>query len=190
MVTPPSGNGYVTLDTTASMSIHAGWLLTSPVTLDRTVGYDATWNLQLVSESHSSDNSRAGLSVIVLGNDDNGVELGYWNNEIFAYNDDSGFSIGESATVNTAAMNSYDLHVIGVRTLGETARWSCRNPCATIAAGLPYNLPDTLWVGDDTTRGESVSNWASFSVNPAPEPAAWLSLGAGLLLLRRRAKRG
>lgn len=187
VVTPPNGSGFVTLDTTASMGIHAGWLLQSPVTLDRSVGYDATWNLKVVSESHNADNQRAGLSVIVLGNDDYGVELGFWNNKLFAYNAD--FTPGENFALDTtSSMHTYDLKVSG----NSYALWvdgsnaldgALRNYSA---AGLPYNVPNELWVGDDTTRGQSISEWQSFTVQPAPEPTTLVAIAAGALVLRRR----
>src|SRR5689334_6221292 len=53
----------------------------SPV-LDRNVGYTVSVDLKLLSENHTSTD-RAGLSLIVLSSDHLGIELGFWNNEIW-----------------------------------------------------------------------------------------------------------
>ncbi len=183
----PSGLDYVTLDTTSSMSIHAGWEKTSPISLNRAIGYIASWTLQVNSESHNSSNQRAGLSTIILGNDDYGVEIGYWQNEVFVYN--TNFTPGESATLNTTASllnyqlsvsgNTYSLSVDGTPTLSG----SLRNYSAE---GLIYSIPNALFYGDDTTQADSKSNWQSFSVQAVPEPAPALALLAGGVLLMRR----
>ena len=51
--------------------------------LDRTAGYSLDFDLQVNSESHSSNN-RAGFSVILLSQDLLGIELGFWTDQIWA----------------------------------------------------------------------------------------------------------
>ncbi len=75
------GGGGVTV--TTDLPAHSGYTRTSPVALDRNISYNLTFDLQLLSETHISGN-RAGLSILVIGNDLNGIEL------LMASNSDSG----------------------------------------------------------------------------------------------------
>ena len=167
-VTGPGSAGYVTLDTTAAMNIQAGFgkQLTTP--LDRAKGFTATWRLKVVREQHAADNQRAGLSVFVLGSDHHGIEIAYWSDRIFVYNDDKKFTPGESARLDTrVAMRTYHLTEKGdrytlsvdglVRLNGKLRNYSW--------FGFPYSRPNSIWYGDNTKRGQSVSQWASFEVD-------------------------
>ncbi|NJR49356.1 MAG: hypothetical protein HC780_07050 [Leptolyngbyaceae cyanobacterium CSU_1_3] len=73
--------GTTTLNTTANNALQAGYAITAPAAfaLNRTRGYTLGFNVQLLSEDHSS-NDRAGFSVIALGSDKRGIELGLWTN--------------------------------------------------------------------------------------------------------------
>jgi hypothetical protein len=166
-VTGPGSAGYITLDTTASRAIQAGFGKQLTTKLSRTAGYTATWRLRLVNESHTGDKQRAGLSVFVLGDDHHGVEIAYWNDRVFAYNDDKGFTPAESAQFDTRAkMRTYRLAVHGDRYIlsvdgatrlsGQLRNYSW--------FGFPYNRPNSIWYGDDSKRGQSVSEWASFEI--------------------------
>ena len=167
-VNGPAKAGYVTLDTTASRTIQAGWGKELTTKLDRSLGYNATWRLKVVAETHSADKQRAGLSVFVLGNDHYGIEIAYWNDRVFVYNDDKAFTPAESARVDTRAAirtyrlavrgDRYTLSVDGVDKLGGKLRnysWF----------GFPYSRPNSIWYGDNSKRGQSVSQWASFEIS-------------------------
>lgn len=165
-VSGPGSVGYVTLDSTASMAIQAGFGKQLTTKLDRSVGYSATWRLEVVREEHAADNHRAGLSVFVLGDDHHGIEVAYWNDRVFVYSDDKGFTPGESARLNTHAMRSYRLSVKGERyslSVDGVAKLSgkLRNYSWF---GFPYSRANSIWYGDNTKRGQSVSQWASFVV--------------------------
>ncbi|MHB8637554.1 MAG: choice-of-anchor Y domain-containing protein [Fimbriimonadaceae bacterium] len=166
-VSGPGSSGYVKLDTTASMNIQAGWgkQLTTPLT--RTSGYTATWRMRVVRETHTGDKQRAGLSVFVLSSDHHGVELAYWNDRVFVYNDDKAFTPGESAHLDTrAAMRTYRLAVHGDRyVLRVDGILKLRGKLRNYSwFGFPYSRANSIWYGDDSKRGESVSEWASFEV--------------------------
>lgn len=111
----------------------------SPV-LDRNTGYQLSFTSELVSESRAAAadkngdglDDRAGFSVIVIGNDQKGIELGFWSDRIWAQNDgksqqkpslepDSSpqdplrtfFTQGEGVSFNTQQDVQYDLSVQG-----------------------------------------------------------------------------
>ena len=181
--------GATVLTTTAPE--RAGFSIFSPITLDRSSGYQVTFDLQLAAESHSS-NDRAGLSVIVLGSDHMGIELGFWTplgspvNEVWAQN--AGFTHGEGAVFDTTQRtlytltvsgNSYDLTAGGTQLItGALRDYS--------GFGLPYTLPDFIFVGDDTFSADASTRFFAATVD-TPEPASFVLGGllvAGMVLRR------
>src|SRR5262245_61896813 len=91
---PPIYENDVTLlDTsTSGNKTYAGWVSNAGSTagfplLDRAAGFQVNFSIQMENESHSNNN-RAGFSIIVLSNDARGIELAFWENEIWAQNDD------------------------------------------------------------------------------------------------------
>src|SRR3954451_11192585 len=94
--------GFTNLDTTSTPANYAGYsnynfgvqfvpsfdiFPTTPVNplfpvLDRTAGFSVHLTMQLVSESHPGNASRAGFSLIVLGSDKKGIELGFQDSNI------------------------------------------------------------------------------------------------------------
>jgi len=110
--------------------------------LDRQAGYKVSFSAQLEAQARgaSADNDgdglddRAGFSAIVIGNDQKGIEIGFWDNEVWAQNDGTSqidpsiepdgepgddtrtlFTHGEGTVVNTSVPNRYDLVVKGDR---------------------------------------------------------------------------
>lgn len=108
----------VLLDTSASTTDKAGYFGIFGVNpavpvMDRAIGFTVTFDLKLISETHANAN-RAGLSVIALGSDKKGIELGFWTNEIWAQSDSPIFTHSEGAAFNTtAALLRYDLVISG-----------------------------------------------------------------------------
>lgn len=166
-LTGPGSDGGVTLDTTADRKVQAGFGKEVTTKLDRTRGYEATWRLRLIKESHAADSQRAGLSVFVLGDDREGVEIAYWDDRIFVYNDDKRFTPGEHSTIDTHVMRTYRLAVSGDRyslTVDGTVR--LRGKLRNYSwFGFPYSRPNSIWYGDDTRRAESASEWAYFALD-------------------------
>jgi hypothetical protein len=190
--TQAAGSGVTTLDTTARKLDMAGYFsfgLPGVGTLDRTLGYTIGFRVRLAQESHVS-NDRAGFSVIALSGDNQGIELGFWSNEVWAQN--VGFTHGEGASFNTtASLTDYTLRILGSSyTLSANGSTLLTGPLRNYSAfGLPYNVPNLLVFGDDTTSASAHVEIARISL--VPEPASWAlaALGlAGAVVLRRTLK--
>lgn len=164
--------GATTLTTTSNNAVQAGYFRTAPATLalDRTRGYTLGFNLELLSESHSSSD-RAGFSLTALSSDKRGVELGFWTNStktagsIWAQNDGATkpprFTHGESSAFNPGKMlTRYDLSVLG----NSYSLFANRNYQTPILSGslrdyspegMVYNTPNFLFLGDNTTSAKA-----------------------------------
>ena len=201
-----SAAGATILDTTSSDSIMAGYFnfnstLTafqnaSFPTLNPAVGFSVNFNLQINSESHTGANgaNRAGFSVIALGSDDTGIELGFWPDDIWAQSTTPTlFTHGEDATFNTeSAAQQYSLTIQGsAYTLSADGTPILTGPTRNYSSfGLPYTLPNFLFLGDDTTAAEASETFSSVSVT-VPEPVSLAGMGACLMagLARRRSRK-
>ncbi len=145
-------NNSVLLDTTASSFTHAGWFETPGPVLNRTNGFSIVLNALLNAEAHASA-SRAGFSVIVLGADTNGVELGFWTNTIFAQSDLPLFTHAEDATFPTAsAFVNYAVTISATNyVLWADGASILSGPLRNYSAfGPPYNQANFIFFGDDT----------------------------------------
>lgn len=205
-VPPPAtqtvSGGKTTLNTTASNLLQAGYSRT-PFTLDRSAGYSVRFDVRLLSESHANNN-RAGFDVIVLSSDLQGIELGFWTNEVWAQSGPT-FTHAEGAAFDTTAAlgglagtTRYDLQVSGSSyTLFANGSSLLTGALRDYSSfGAPYNVPNFLFLGDDTTSANGAAEIAFVAVTvAAPEPGAgsFLLLGgflaAGGSVLRRRAGR-
>ena len=74
-------NHSVLLDTSGTTSTHAGWGEVASAPLNRTDAFTLLFTVQLNSETHNTEN-RAGFSVIVIGDDRRGIELGFWTGTV------------------------------------------------------------------------------------------------------------
>jgi hypothetical protein len=187
-----------TFDTTADISTRNGYanygvsfdfVNSSFPTLDRTSGFTIDLTARINSESHSSTD-RAGFSLIAISSDLQGIELGFWEDAVWAQN--AGFTHGESASIDTkSAMKSYSLNIIGstytlavdgIDALSGNLRYYQ-------SQGYPYTLSSFLFLGDDTTSAEASVSFSNLAVT-VPEPTTISLLGAtSLLLLSRRRRR-
>jgi hypothetical protein len=178
-------NNSVLLDTTASISTQAGWSEISSADLNRTNGFTLLFNAVLNSETHASTN-RAGFSIIVLGDDKHGIELGFWTNTIFAQSDSPLFTQAESASFSTTGSfvnyavtllaTNYILLANGTPILSGPIR----NYTAFTGSPDPYNTPDYIFFGDDTTSAGASVNVRSVTLilpptltMPAPGIVSW-----------------
>ena len=176
IVTPPMGAGKVTMDTTLDPSGQIGWLNVSPIAINPSSRPVVTFDLRTVSESHFSFD-RAGLSVIVIGADKKGIELSFWVDRVWVQNDNPIFTHGEEAYVDTKAFGTgkaglrrytlsfsgpfYRLSVDGQQVLSGVRRdYSAFNGFPD-----PYEIPNVLWVGDDTHSAQAKFEFSWFSVN-------------------------
>ena len=186
-------NGSTTLDTTKSgNSTYAGWISNATNTLgfpslDLAAGFQLDFTIQVENESHTNNN-RAGFSVIILSEDARGIELAFWQNEIWAQNDDATgglFTHGESASFPTTngAINYQLIVVNDSYTLTANGASILTGPLRDYSKfeGFPdpYQSLNFLFVGDDTTSAQariqlsyvSVTGTESASTATAPSPS-------------------
>lgn len=170
-------NNSVLLTTTATTTTSAGWSLLASTPLNRTSGFSLLFDLQVNAETHSSTN-RAGFSVICLGADTNGIELGFWNNTIFAQSDSPTlFTHAEEASYNTTSGfinysltfqgTNYVLQANGTTILSGPAR----NYTAFSGPVNPYRTPNFIFCGDDSTSASGSVNLRSVALILPPKLA-------------------
>ena len=162
-------NGSTTLDTTRSgNSTYAGWISNEANTLgfpslDSAAGFQLDFTLHVENESHTN-NKRAGFSVIILREDARGIELAFWENEIWAQNDDATgglFTRGEGIRFpTTTGLINYEVIVINDSyTLTANGASILSGPLRDYSKfeGFPdpYQTPNFLFLGDDTTSAQA-----------------------------------
>jgi hypothetical protein len=179
--------GWTTLDTRGRRSDSAGYLSYGHPdigVLDRSLGFTLSIDLKLIDETHVSAN-RAGFSVLVVTNDLKAIELGFWQNQIWAQNDSPLFTHGESATfLTTSGFVHYDLTVAG----SAYALKASGVPILTgslrdySAFGQPYSAPNLVFLGDNTSSASAAAQIARVELTNVPEPASWslLALAIGI----------
>ena len=181
---PAYAEGVTLLDTTVlGGDTYAGWVSSGSSTpgfpiLDRTAGFQVNVTLQLERESHSNNN-RAGFSIIVLADDAKGVELGFWENEIWAQSDDLTGGLFRHAEgiafATNAGLVDYQITIVGdTYTLATGGLPILTGPVRDYSAfdGFPdpYETPNFLFFGDDTTSAQARLRLSSASVTGS-EPA-------------------
>ncbi|RUS98505.1 hypothetical protein DSM106972_081340 [Dulcicalothrix desertica PCC 7102] len=145
-------------------------------TLDRNQGFSLSFDVKINSESHT-DNTRAGFNVILVTSDKTkAIELGFWQNSIFAQNPTFTGST-ESVDRNTTALTRYDLVV-----LGDIYQLYAADEAIPILTGLlrdytafdhttagpfgialpydPYEQANFVYLGDNTSRAAANINLA------------------------------
>lgn len=208
-----ASGGVTTLDTTATNAIQAGYFSHDPslisgyvhpglagITLDRIPGYTVEFSAQVTAESHAN-NDRAGFSLIVLSTDLMGIELGFWQNQIWAQSGDTFTHAESTGVVDTTLMTAYNLAVSGddytlfadnIQILtGNLRNYSGWTSPVPGWGSHPYDIPNFLFFGDDTSSAQAQVNIASIEVNSAavPEPSALVLFFMGILYLRKRIAR-
>ena len=156
----------------------------SPFALNRSLGYRLSFDLELDSESHDT-NDRAGLSVVLIGSDLYGLEIAFWTDEVWVQNDVPIFTHGEGHAYDTTARTTYTVDVSGSRytlTAGGVPLIGglLRNYSA---GGLPYMMRNSIFLGDDTYSASAASRFYRADATQLPEPAAWSCMAAALLAL-------
>lgn len=164
-ITQTFSDGVTIFDTTAQAGNRGGYTADPariPV-LDRTIGYTLTFGVQIISEAHTSDD-RAGFSIIALGHDLKGIELGFWSDHIWAQEGGSGdplFTHDEDAAFATASgIVSYTLAIRGdTYALAANGTPILSGPLRDYTAfeGFPdvYETPDFIFLGDNTSSARA-----------------------------------
>lgn len=154
-------NGLTVLDTTGDSGEQAGYFISEAQALDRVLGYKVHFTIQIDEEEHLSPH-RAGFSVIVLSDDLLGLELAFWQDEIWVQEGGSGtdlFTHAEGVPFDTtAALITYELAVLNdtyILLAGDTTLLSGQLRDYTAFDGFPdvYETPGLLFLGDNTSRG-------------------------------------
>lgn len=192
--TKATASGKTTYDASANLSERGGFsshsIIGVPVNasfpvLDRTAGFTVSIDMKLLSESHASTD-RAGLSLIVLSSDHQGIELGFWPTEIWAQSGPTFTHAEGQAYDPTAASKTYDLTIQGsTYTLNGNGLQILTGSLRDYSSfGLPYNLTNYIFLGDNTTSAGGAFEFSRLAI--VPEPGVAFAVGALALLLRRR----
>jgi hypothetical protein len=179
-----ASGGVTTLNTTLFIGDAAGYYVkpTSASYLNRTTGYILDFTARVVSEAHNGPNAdkngdglsdRAGFSVIAISSDLMGIELAFWQDQVWVQQYDAATNLfTHSPTVETTSFNTttglipYQLIITG-------NTFSLYSSGTLILAGnlhnysnfgAPYNVPDFIFLGDDTTSASAQVQISRFSV--------------------------
>jgi hypothetical protein len=184
--TNSAAGGVTTLDTTIiNMGAYAGYFGDHSTTpdipvLDRTTGYTLTFTTQVENESHGNNN-RAGFSVIVLSDDVKGIEMAFWENEVWVQDDDAEdpgnlFTHAEGVPYSTTTgLQTYNLAIFSntyTLTVGSSTILTGRLRDYTNFSGSidPYETPNFLFLGDDTTSAMARIKLSFVAVTRADSP--------------------
>jgi hypothetical protein len=154
-----TGRG-VRFSTQASLLESAGYARVIAPPLNARDGFNLAVRFRLLAETHARAD-RAGFSVILLGADRRGIELGFWRDRVFAQTDSPLFTHGEEA------LRAFDQDpvtaVISVRGTNYTL-FVDQQPLLTGPLrdytpfnGFPdvYETPNFVFLGDDTTSASA-----------------------------------
>ena len=118
---PTFSEGATVVDTTISgTDTYAGWIAGEVTTpgfpiLDSTAGVHVNFTVQVDSEAHTN-HDRAGFSIIILDKDAKGIEISFWENEIWVKSDEATgglFKHGEGIAFTTSALTDYQVIFTG-----------------------------------------------------------------------------
>ena len=204
-VTQVYSNGATTLDSTANILDYAGYSITPTLVpvLDHFSGFQLNFTAQVLSETHAVEN-RAGFSVILIGSNLQGIELGFWEGRVSAQEGGTTdlFTFAESVNFDTTSeLTDYSVEIIGnsyVLSAGgvNLMQGFVRDYTAWVppigAPGDPYEQPDFVYLGDNSSQGKAsvrishvellMGNWGPITSTPTrtpmptPTPAAELML--------------
>jgi hypothetical protein len=216
--------GGVAMDSTSSLGDSAGffnhgisislfppsysWIMKNPAfpALDPSDGFRLGFELEIRDEDHGNSD-RAGFSAILLGQDLRGIELGFWEDSVWAQSGPA-FTRAEQTDFNTTIGSIlYELTILGLDYMlsadgvdilsGTTRDYSPASPFPD-----PYDVPNMLFLGDNTgsagadfTLGRVTLVTGPFApvendpVDSVPLPAVWMLVALGLPWLPRASRR-
>lgn len=143
----------------------------------------------------TNNTTRAGYSVILLGHDAKGIELGFWTNEIWAQNSD--FTHAENIAIDTTIERNYRLQILNdnYQLFENNNSILSGNLRIYPSPSTPYSLPNYVFFGDDTTSAAAsvIQGRITLQSNLAsvPEPTSLMLLSSSTLafaFLKLRAK--
>lgn len=189
--TQSAAGGALTVDTASAESIQGGYSRTDHA-IDSTAGVTLSLDLKMLTETHAGSSNRAGFSVILLDGSAQGIEIGFWTDQVWSQDDAPLFERAEIASFDTTAdFVHYELTLQGAGyTLtadgSELLSGAIRDYSAF--AGFPdvYETPNFIFLGDDTTSAGGSWQLQRVELNAVPEPASLMTFGAVALGLMRR----
>ncbi len=175
-------SGAVQLDSRPDRSEQAGYfghLHPALPTLNRHGGFRLGLDVQVLEERHVSQH-RAGFSVILLDDGSKGVELGFWEDQIWAQTDDPLFEHGEHVSVDTtAAIQHYDLFILSDHyLLVQGGQPILTGPLRDYSVfGAPYDIRNFLFLGDDTSSADALILLSGVQIETGVLPEICLAFG-------------
>lgn len=164
LATQSFASSVTTLDTTPQRNNLAGYFGNGALypALNHIAGYSLLFSAQVITESHVS-NDRAGFSVLVLSSDKQGIELGFWTNEVWAQEGgttDLFTHAEEQAFTTTTGLITYTLTIVGNLYLLDAdgslvLSGSLRDYTAFSGFPNPYMTPNLIFLGDDTASAQA-----------------------------------
>lgn len=158
-------------------------------TLDRNSGYSIFFNVALdtINDfSDTNDNNRAAFSITTISTDNRGIEIGFDEDRIFAQSSDFEQVAAETNLVNTNVSTDYQLAVSGnsYQLLADTGsgfasiingnlRTYNFNPATSnppLGTFNPYEIPNFVFLGDNTGQAYGTFTLGSISVESANVP--------------------
>ena len=177
---------------------------TAQLVFDRVIGYTVSFTVQVELEDHAGSDKnkdgiedRAGFSLIVLSSDKRGIELGFWKDRIWAQEGGTGstlFTQAEGAAFDTqSARRPYALAVQGdTYTLSSNGTpilsGNLRDYSAFNGFPDPYETPNLIFLGDDTSSAGANIDLAYVAVGPIGSTGPSLDRKVYLPLLMRAAR--
>lgn len=176
-VTRSHSSGAATLDTTAQIGDYAGYAITPTLapTLDRTTGFRLNFTVAVDAEAHV-DSNRSGFSVILLAEDKKGIQIDFWEDEVWAQEGGTTdlFTKAEGVSFDTTSgLIAYELEIVGdIYTLsapgmttltGAVRDYTAWNPPFP-GAPDPYETPNLIFFGDLSSDGQSLTRWSYAAV--------------------------
>lgn len=146
--------------------------------LNSTTGFTLSFSMQLNSEQHDNDN-RAGFSVILLDNNKRGVEIGFWEDNLWSQSDSPLFqNKDEQVAFNSSEkMTSYDLVLFNnnyflyadnqALLTGSQKDYTAFNG-GPFGSSIPYSLENYLFLGDDTSSASANVSIGNISISDSP----------------------
>ena len=167
---------------TSEMAGYFGLTLPQMPVLPATGGFVVTFSIQLIGESHVSDD-RAGFSLHVLNDQAKGIELGFWEDRIWAQDDQPLFTHAEEVLFDTRQRVDYSLYfdaqsysLEGNGTLllqGDLRDYSAHTSPV-------YSNTNSIFMGDNTSSAAGEVEIYRVAVDLSPgtvsEPPLWALL--------------
>lgn len=178
------------LDTSTTPADKAGFFTEDPLTgpilrhpgmpvLDRQTGFSVSFALRIDREEHHRDD-RAGFSMLVICNDLLAIEFGFWKGRVWAQADD-GTPLFQDSRAETARFSpSVGLVPFTLEVLGDTYRLLSGDDVVLEGklrnysgfGGFPYNTPNFIFAGDNTTSAGAVTRLGDIRVELTRDAAA------------------